>query len=314
MHASIVVIGSTNTDMVIKTERIPRPGETILGGTFFMNPGGKGANQAVAAARLGGKVCFVAKTGTDVFGNQAGQLFRNEGIDTGFLITDPDHPSGVALILVDQQGENSIAVASGANAALSADDVQQAEAAINASSLVLMQLEVPLETVAYAAALAKNKGIPVVLNPAPACVLPETLLANVSILTPNETEAEILTGIAVTDAQSARQAARVLHGKGVPVVIITLGAKGALISTAQEVVMAAAPKVTAIDTTAAGDVFNGALAVALSEGSALQEAVAFACKAAAISVTRLGAQASAPYRAELAPFFAVQDVENKVEY
>lgn len=303
MQTPIIVVGSTNTDMVIKAARIPRPGETILGGAFLMNAGGKGANQAVAAARLGGRVRFVAKTGNDVFGQESRKGFIEAGIDAGFVFTDPHAPSGVALITVDEKGENSIAVASGANALLSVADVESAAGAFEDEAILLMQLEVPLETVRHAAARAREKGITVILNPAPACSLPQALLRNVSIITPNETEVKLLTGIDITNGATANAAAQVLHAKGVETVIITLGAQGAFVSSGATSFFVPAPKVTAVDTTAAGDVFNGALAVALSEKKELPQAVAFACKAAAISVTRLGAQASAPFRAELAPFF-----------
>lgn len=299
MRSSIVVIGSSNTDMVIKTAHLPAPGETILGGTFYMNPGGKGANQAVAAARLGGHVTFVCKTGNDIFGQQAVELFQQEGIKTGYVFTDTENASGVALITVDNKGENCIAVASGANATLSIEDVQQAEEEIKNATIVLAQLEIPVETVKYVASLAAKYNIPFVLNPAPACTLPHDLFENINIITPNETEAEMLTGIKITDRNSAVESAKMLLKKGVQNVIITLGSQGALLITNKTELFVDAPVVNAVDTTAAGDVFNGALCVALAEGMMIEEAVAFACKAASVSVTRLGAQASAPYREEI---------------
>ncbi len=300
MHKSpVLVIGSSNTDMVVKTPHLPAPGETILGGTFFMNAGGKGANQAVAAARLSGDVTFIAKLGDDIFGKQALQLFKEEGIDTSCIIVDAQHPSGVALITVDDNGENCIAVASGANAQLMRSDIEDAKEKIASTPIVLMQLEVPVETVAWAASLALQNGKVVILNPAPACELPAELFQYISIITPNETEAEMLSGIKVADVQSAKRAADVIRSKGVKTVIITLGSKGALVIGDGVEQLVAAPVVTAVDTTAAGDVFNGALAVALSDGKDIITAVEFACKAAAISVTRLGAQASAPFRNEL---------------
>ena len=299
MNPSIVVVGSSNTDMVVKAAHLPAPGETILGGTFFMNAGGKGANQAVAAKRLGGAVTFIAKTGTDIFGLQAQQLFRQEGIDVSCLISDPHHPSGVALIMVGEGAENCIAVASGANAALHPNDLEQATEKITSAGIVLLQLEIPVETVLYVATLAAQHRRKVILNPAPAVPIPDALFKNISILTPNEGEAEALTGIKIENQTSLEQAADTLHRKGVEAVVITLGAKGAYISTAALRDRVAAPVVEAVDTTAAGDVFNGALAVALSEGMSLRDAVAFGCNAAAICVTRLGAQASAPYRNEL---------------
>jgi len=295
----IAVVGSSNTDMVIKTLKLPVPGETILGGNFFMNPGGKGANQAVAAARLGGKVSFIAKTGDDVFGKQARQIFENENINTDYLVTDPGHPSGVALITVDAKGENCIVVAPGSNGYLSQVDIDLAREEILRSDIVLMQLEIPLETVVYAANLAFDAGKKVILNPAPAAQITDELLSKLYLITPNETEAELISGIPVKDIESATLAARNLFGRGVKVVIITLGSKGALLYTGDEAKLIPSPKVEAIDTTAAGDVFNGAIAVAISEGLELEKAVEFACKAAAISVTRMGAQASAPYWKEI---------------
>ena len=295
----ILVVGSSNTDMVIKAAHLPRPGETILGGTFFMNPGGKGANQAVAIARLGGPVTFICKTGSDIFGHQSQQLFEEEGINTSYVFSDSGNPSGVALITVDEKAENCIVVASGANANLLPSDLEKAEEAIERADLVLMQLEVPMETVCFVADIAWQKGKKVILNPAPAHPLPVDLLRHLYLITPNETEAEMITGVEITDESSAGEAARALSGLGVQHVIITLGSKGALIYSNGKAEMVPTLKVEAVDTTAAGDVFNGALTVALSEGRSLKEAARFACKASAISVTRVGAQSSAPYRNEV---------------
>lgn len=297
--SSIVVIGSSNTDMVVKTDHLPGPGETILGGTFFMNPGGKGANQAVAAARMGGNISFICKTGEDVFGKQSVGLFQEEGINTSFLISDPLLPSGVALITVDRNGENCIVVASGANANLNSSDLFPALQIISESSLVLMQLEIPLETVRYVASIAFEKKIPVILNPAPACALPDDLLRNISILTPNRKEAEMLTGIVINDIPTAKLAAQKINERGVKTVIITLGGQGALVLDKKVFTEIPALTVDVVDTTAAGDTFNGSLAVALSEGRDILEATAFACKASAISVTRFGAQASIPFKSEV---------------
>ena len=295
----ILVVGSCNTDMVIKAAHLPRPGETILGGTFFMNPGGKGANQAVGRARLGGSVTFICKTGSDIFGHQSQQLFEEEGINTSYVFSDSGNPSGVALITVDEKAENCIVVASGANANLLPSDLAKAEEAIELADLILMQLEVPMETVCFVADIAWQKGKKVILNPAPAHPLPADLLHHLYLITPNETEAEMITGVKITDDISAVEAARVLSGMGVQHVIITLGSKGALICSDGEAEIVPALKVEAVDTTAAGDVFNGALTVALSEGRNLKESVRFACKASTISVTRVGAQSSAPYRNEV---------------
>jgi len=299
MKPYILVVGSSNTDMVVKAGHLPVPGETILGGTFIMTAGGKGANQAVAAARLGGNVVFIVKTGDDIFGKQAVQLFKDEGIDTDYIITDPENPSGVALIMVDAKGENCISVASGANAALKPADLQKAEYLIKDASLILMQLEIPVETVKYVINIAAASSVKVVLNPAPACPLSDELLSKVAIITPNETEAEMLTGIKVTDKQSAELAARALAAKGIGTVIITMGAQGALLLHGDTYQFFPAPVCQAVDTTAAGDVFSGALVVAILEGKSILEAVPFACQAAALSVCKMGAQASAPYRDEL---------------
>jgi ribokinase len=297
--SKILVIGSSNTDMVIKTEKLPAPGETILGGTFLMNPGGKGANQAVAAARLGGKVTFIAKRGNDLFGNQMTGLLKKEGIETKYIVKDPDLPSGIALITVDSEGENNIVVAPGSNSSLVAEDIPAELLSSAKFKILLLQLEVPLMTVEYAALTASEYGIKVILNPAPATKLHDYLLRHIWLITPDETEAEIITGIKVKDESSADNAARYFQKKGVKNVIITMGAAGAFVKTDSFTEMIPGIKVNAIDTTAAGDVFNGALAVAIAEGKELKKAVQFANKAAAISVTRLGAQASAPYRNEI---------------
>ncbi len=299
MNTRIYVIGSSNTDMVIKAETLPKPGETVLGGTFLMNAGGKGANQAVAAARLGGSVTFVANVGNDIFGKQAIQQFQREGIDVSFVTTDTVHPSGVALISVDQKGENSIVVAPGANSQLDIRKVENALHGIMSPAILLLQQEIPMETVEYILEYADSKNFQVILNPAPANKLNENVFKHIFLITPNESEAELLTGIEVSKVESAEKAADVLHAKGVKNVVITLGNKGAYLSSPGIRKMIAAPPVTAQDTTAAGDCFSGALAVAISEGVEIDKAVAFACKAAAISVTRMGAQSSLPKRNEV---------------
>ena len=295
----ILVVGSSNTDMIIKLDRIPRPGESLLGGKFAIAPGGKGANQAVAAARAGGDVTLVARVGRDMFGDQALAGFKADNINTRHIQRDAGAPSGVALIFVAQSGENSIAVASGANGRLAPTDVLAAEKSLSGAKALVTQLETPLSTVSAAIRLAKKHGVPVILNPAPAAKLPASLLKLVTILTPNETEAEFLTGIKITDDATARDAAQALLAKGVRNVIITLGKRGAYLRNATDDVFIPAHKVKPVDTTAAGDTFNGALAVALAEGRDLAEAIRFANAAAAISVTRLGAQPSAPARPEI---------------
>lgn len=296
MSKSILVVGSSNTDMIIKLDRIPCPGETLLGGEFVVAPGGKGANQAVAAARAGGTVTFIARVGRDMFGDKAVEGFKKDRIKVNYILRDPKAPSGVALIFVAKDGENSIAVASGANGRLSPLDIRKARKAFETAQVLVMQLETPLETVTAAADLAKKQNTTVILNPAPARPLPDDLLSKLAFLTPNETEAELLTGIKVKDEITAGKAAKALLNKGVKSVVITLGAKGALLTTTEFTQLIPGFKVEPVDTTAAGDVFNGALAVALCEGKSLTEAVRFANAAGALSVTVMGAQPSAPTR------------------
>ena len=299
--AKIIVIGSTNTDMVVRSARIPVPGETVTGGTFLLNPGGKGANQAVACARLGGDTTFIAKVGDDAFGRETGPRLAKDGIDAR-LLTDPSAASGVALILVDAEGRNCISVAPGANATLVPADLEPMRGEIERAAAVVMQLETPIETVAWAANVARAAGALVVLNPAPAAELPAALYACLDWITPNETEAKLLTGVEVTDVVSAQAAAAVLHGRGVKGVVITLGAQGAFWSADGAHGLVPACPVKAVDTVAAGDTFNGAFAVALTEGRSVVDAVTFAVKASAIAVTRPGAQASVPRRAEVSDF------------
>ncbi|ETZ20955.1 hypothetical protein N824_02260 [Pedobacter sp. V48] len=299
MSVEIIVTGSMNMDMVVKTHHIPQPGETVLGGTFFMNPGGKGANQAVAVARLGGQVAFIGKIGDDIFGRQSSQLFDEEGVDIQGLIADVDQPSGIAMITVDEKGENSIVVAPGANARLYSQDVETSFKLYPEAKILLVQLEIPFEAVQYASKLAREQSMTVILNPAPANESIPNLYSLVDIITPNLTEAEMLTGVKITGTETAQQAAKVLQSLGIATVIITLGSEGALLLDGDAFHHIPAPQVTTIDTTAAGDVFNGALAVALSEGKTLVEATTFACQAASIAVTRLGAQDSIPYRNEI---------------
>lgn len=303
-NSSIWIVGSSNTDMVIRTNVMPRPGETVIGSHFFMNPGGKGANQAVAAARLGANVKFVCKTGNDIFGYQSNQLFIEEGIDVSYVLSDTKSPSGVALITVDNNAENCIVVAPGANANLLPADIQGKDIRFESDDFIMMQLEIPLETVKFVADIAYNIGAKIVLNPAPAQSLPYSLLSQVWLLTPNETEAEIISGIKIVDQDSANSAIMKIVELGVKNVIVTLGRLGALVYSEDKITMVRGYRVDAIDTTGAGDVFNGALLVALSEGHSVVNASDFACRAAAISVTRDGAQASIPYRGELDVFCA----------
>ncbi len=299
---NITVIGSSNTDMIIKVPRIPKAGEIILGGKFSTAAGGKGANQAVAAVRAGGNVTFIGRVGDDIFGEQAIKGLEKEGINVDFVIKDKEAPSGIAEILVAEEGGNSIAVASGANQNLSVYDVIAAKKAILESDILLMQLEIPLKTIEYAAKLAYDNGIKVILNPTPGQALPISILKTVSILTPNESEAEMLTGIKIEDESAAEDAGKILMSKGVNKVIITIGKKGALILDSSGSDLVGGFKVNAIDTTVAGDVFNGALAVAIAEKTNIWEAVKFSNAAAALSVTKLGAQSSVPNRKDILEF------------
>lgn len=295
----ILVIGSSNTDMVVKTEKFPAPGETVLGNTFFMNPGGKGANQAVAASRLGGRVTFISKLGRDYLGDQYIKTLKKERIDTRHVIRDDKLPSGVALITINSAGENNIVVAPGANFNLLAGEIDTNLFSSGKYSILLVQLEIPLVTVEHAVKTAAGNRMKVILNPAPARELPGHLMKQLWLITPDENEATELTGIRVSDELSAEQAATALTGKGVKNVIITMGSMGAYVKSEEFTGMIPAVKAEPVDTTAAGDVFNGALAVALTEGAGIKDAVIFANRAAALSVTRLGAQSSAPYRNEL---------------
>lgn len=295
----IIVIGSSNVDMVVRTSHLPAPGETILGGEFFMNQGGKGANQTVAIKRLGGNLIFMAKLGNDVLGRQSVGYFKKEGIDTRYIALDEDSASGVALISVDDHAENSIVVASGANMLLNEQDVDKMLEEMCEGDILLMQLEIPLQTVEYAARKAFGKGVKVVLNPAPARSLPKELFRHLYMVTPNRIEAEMLTGIKIANDADVEKVAEEICAMGVKNVIITLGSKGCLIREEGVSYRIDAFKVEPVDTTAAGDTFNGALCVGLSEGLDLKQAAVMASKASSIAVTRMGAQSSIPYREEL---------------
>ncbi|WP_407427953.1 ribokinase [Arcticibacter sp.] len=299
---NIIVVGSINTDMVVMTERFPNPGETISAEKFFMSLGGKGANQAVAAARLGTPVAFLSRVGNDAFGSQAIKQLKSESIDVSCIQIDPELSSGVALITVDKQAENCIVAASGANACLTFESTGAFADKITENSIVVIQLEIPMQTIEKTCLFARSKNATMILNPAPAQSLTPEILAAVDIITPNQTEAHLLSGIFVTDEISANLAANKIRSYGPGVVIITMGSQGAYVCSDKESFMVPALTVDALDTTAAGDVFNGALAVGLSRDYSLKEAVSFASKAAAISVTRFGAQDSAPTAAELFDF------------
>ena len=293
----IIVVGSSNTDMVVKSRKLPAPGETVTGGEFLLAAGGKGANQAVAAARLGANVVFVTRVGSDMFGEQAIAGYVKEGINVDWAVRDPNQPTGVALILVDEQGENLISVASGANHDLSPDDVKRAESVFQDADRVIVQLETPLDTLRATADIAKKYGVPLLLDPAPAPPTPLDigLLSMISCIKPNENEAEKLTGIPIHDVSSAQKGADKLLQLGVKNVIITLGTQGALVVEQPGTgTLVPAHPVKAVDSTAAGDAFSGALAVAWGGGQSLLDAARFAAKAAAMSVTKMGAQPSLP--------------------
>jgi len=293
-------------DLVVKSPRIPAIGETILGEDFIMTAGGKGANQAVAAAKLGAEVYLIAKLGDDVFAEQLLNNLKKEAVNTKYVTQIKKAASGVALITVDDAGNNVIVVAPGANQKLSPADVKKAKSDIASAGALVAQLEVPLETVEFAGQLSKHAGVPFVLDPAPAQKLGPELLKMVDVLKPNETEAGILTGIEVTDEASAQRASEILLESGVKAVILTMGAKGFLLATINQTEFVPAIKVDAVDATAAGDAFTGALAFGLAHGQELFEAALFANCVAALSVTKMGAQSSLPAKQEVESFMSLQ--------
>lgn len=296
-NKKILVIGSSNTDMSVKTSVLPKPGETVIGGVFRMGQGGKGANQAVAAKKLGGDVSFVCKLGRDIFGENALAHYAEVGLDTGRVLYS-DKPSGVALICIDDKAENSIVVASGANSEVTDVDIESLSGLIRESEILLLQLEIPLPAVVKAAEIARSSGVMVVLNPAPAVELPDELLKCVTLLIPNECEAASISGIEINDEDTARMSVKAIKDKGVSNVIVTMGSKGAMVYD-DEMSFIPALKVNAVDTTAAGDTFCGGVCVALAEGKSLKDAVKFATAASAIAVQRHGAQDSVPTREEV---------------
>ncbi|WP_261817853.1 ribokinase [Vibrio gallicus] len=302
--SKLIVLGSVNADHVLQVPSFPRPGETLHGHKYQVIPGGKGANQAVAAARLNADVGFVASVGDDSFGINIIDSFKGDGIDTQGIKVVTDRPTGIAMIQVADSGENSICISAEANAELTAQVIESDLSAIAEAQYLLTQLETPLCGIQKAAQHAKQHATQVILNPAPACQLSDELLKLIDIITPNETEAEVLTGVAVVDEASAQLAANKLHQKGIRTVMITLGAKGVWVSENGEGQIVAGFRVEATDTTAAGDTFNGGLVTALLEGKDLYQSIVFAHAAAAISVTRFGAQTSIPTRSEVEAFLA----------
>lgn len=300
---AIAVFGSINIDLVVRTLRLPVPGETLTGQTFFTAPGGKGANQAVACARLGAPTRMVGRVGDDLFGEQLRANLRACGVQTDGVLTTPG-PSGVALIAVDDQAENTIVIVPGANGSMSIADIPRLEAALDGARILLVQLEVPIEAVVAATHAAHTRGVTVILDPAPALPLPDELYALADIITPNEHEATTLTGIAVHDDQGAIAAARLLIAHGARRVALKLGARGALTADAEGEQFWSPFTVTPVDTVAAGDAFNGGLAVALSEGRSFDEAIRWGLAAGALSVTRHGAQPSMPERSEVLTLLA----------
>lgn len=298
----IVVIGSLNMDMVVRTNRAPNAGETLMGQAFALSPGGKGANQAVAAARLGAEVSMIGSVGKDTFGSEMLEIIKQEGIHIEHISVSETEATGVASIVIEEDGENRIIVVPGANIDLSVDDIQALESVISQAEMIVMQLEMELAMSEHAIAIAHRHGIPVILNPAPARVLKDEMLGQVSYLTPNETEAGILTGMTVDSLETAEQAARILLQKGVKNVIVTLGSKGALIVNAEGAKSVPGFPVKAIDTVAAGDSFNGALAQQLVLGKTLEETVSFANAVGALAVGKEGAIPSLPQLSEVEQF------------
>lgn len=295
----IVVIGSTNTDMTIQTDVLPQVGDIVAGGRFRICPGGKGANEAIAASRLGGSVSLITKTGNDLFGRQAKQMFSSEGIRTDYIFSDANNPSGVALIMVNNAGEKYISLAQGSITTLSLEEIDKTRSEIMDAKVLLIELETPIETALYAARIASESGVPVIINPSPQQTLPDELFSLASIMIPNRSEASKLTGVDVNDFDSAEEAARKLADKGVETVIITMGHRGALMLRDEETHIIEAFDADVKDTSGAGDVFCAAVCVAISENKDLLSAMKMASAAAALQVSRDGMMDAIPYRYEV---------------
>ena len=295
----VIVIGSSNTEMIFQAPDIPAAGETVLGSSFSISPGGRGVNQAIAAARAGGEVVFIGRTGNDLFGEQVIQVLKQDKIDTSYVNRDKSVASGISSIVVDAQGESGITITAGANKNLSENDLINAKDSIGSADIVLLQLDIPIDTVRFAADMARSSGAKVILNPSPALSVSDELLKSISILTPDASQAEKLTGITITDERSAELAGRILLERGLNRVIITLRSKGAMVIDNGGAEHVPGFEMKSIDTSVVNDVFNGTLVVALAEGKNFYEAVLFANAAAAISASRLGALSSIPYRHEI---------------
>ena len=302
MKSKIYVIGSSNTDMVVKSNFLPKPGETVIGDTFLMNPGGKGANQAVSACKLGADVTFITKVGNDMFGKKAVNNFKKIGIKTDYIRIDKNNSSGVAIIMVDKSGENSISVAPGANNSLTIKDVNFIEEKLKADDYVLIQLEIPKTVVEYLIEICNKLKVKLILNPAPFQKISDYHISQVNTITPNEIETEYLSGIKVKDKETAKKASEILINKGIKNIIITMGEKGAFYKSSSFEGLIPTKKVSVIDSTAAGDTFNGALVAGLSMKMDMLTSIDFANNAATYSVTKLGAQSSAP---------SINDLNNK---
>ena len=300
----ILVIGSFVMDLVVRTPRLPKEGETVVGTEFGRAPGGKGANQAVAAARLGAKVTMVGRVGNDLFGKDQLESLSASGVDTRYVVMDDEAPTGVGSITLDSSGNNRIIVVPGANMRVTPADIERARPAMEEADIVVLQLEIPDEANMRALELARELGKPVILNPAPAHALDDVVLQNVTVFTPNETETEILTGIPASTPEQAEKAALSLRARGVKTVVITLGGKGSLLVRDGETRLVPAWPVNVVDTTAAGDAFNGALAVALARGDSWSDALMFANAVGALAVSKFGAQPSMPTKAEVEAFLA----------
>ncbi|MBN1144949.1 MAG: bifunctional hydroxymethylpyrimidine kinase/phosphomethylpyrimidine kinase [Bacteroidales bacterium] len=295
----ILVIGSSTTEMIFQAPVIPGKDETVMGTSFSMSPGGRGVNQAIAAARAGGEVVFICRTGNDLFGEQVIQVLQQNNIDTKNVRRDQHLASGISSVIVDSAGNSGITITQGANVNLSEKDLMNAQLAITPGDILLLQLDIPVETIRFAADLARSSGARVILNPAPALPVSDELLKSISILTPNASQAEILTGITITDERSAELAGRILLERGLNRVIITLRSKGAMVIDNGGAEHVPGFEMSSVDTSVVSDVFNGSLVVALSEGKNFYEAVLFANAAASLSASRPGALSSIPAREEI---------------